>query len=125
MELPGTGIVLTSDWNFYFAGQLFLWVIIVWGAIGLARTKLQIRQRLMLAGALVFAFVSSFCPLFLRLVIAMPGLGGVDAGGEEFWLSFSTTCPQAVAFALLLWVALRQPQVAPNQSTNMPDGITR
>lgn len=112
MELPGTNVVLTSDSFFYLAGQVFLWAVIAFGVIGLFTARLERRQQIALGVALVFAFISSLGPLFLRWVLSMPGLGGPDAGGEEFWLSLSTTFPQAVAFALLLWIAFKRPELA-------------
>jgi hypothetical protein len=60
--------------------------------------------------ALFFAFASSLAPLFLRWAMSMPGLGGPDAGSEELILSFVVTCPQTIAFGLLLWAALRLPR---------------
>ena len=116
MELPGTGVVLTSDSFFYFAGQLFLWCVLAAGAAGILRTNLMRRQRIILSLAIFFAFASSFAPLFLRWTLSMPGLGGSDAGGEEFWLSFSTTCPQAIAFALLLWASINRPRLVMERS---------
>ena len=120
MQYPGTGIVLTSDSFFYFAGQLLLWSVVVCGALWLMAASLPRGRRVIVGLALVFAFASSFGPLFVRWALSMPGLGGIDAGGEEFWLSFSATCPQTIAFALLLWAALRSTQAV--GKTGAPHG---
>ncbi len=112
MEHSGTGVVLTSDSFFYFAGEVFLWTVLAWGGAAMLQTHLQRRQRIVLGLALVFAFVSSLGPLFVRWGLSMPGLGGSDAGSEEFWFSFTATCPQAIAFGLLLWVAVSRPYYA-------------
>lgn len=104
--------VLTSELFHYWLGQVPNWLVVAVG-VGLLfqRHLFSVRDRIVLGIGLLFAALSSVMPLLVRWASSDPGLGGPDAASEETIFSFVATLPQTLAFALLIWLVIRQKAV--------------